>query len=124
MSKIASGRKLAGAGTKKAPIPALAKLEKAPRMRAKAMWKQSRVSRAFSTDYRGIRIKITVDPETDNPTEICRYLSGKLAESAPVTCSLGIAKRIALEVVDKQVGADPAWANAEYRHNSDIWKKP
>jgi hypothetical protein len=104
--------------------PALAKLEKEPKMRAKAMWKQSAVSRAFSTDYRGIRIKITVDPETEKPTEISWYPNGKLTESAPVTCTLEVAKRIGLEVVDQQVGQDPSWANAEYRHNSDIWKKP
>jgi hypothetical protein len=64
----------------------------------------------------GIRIKITVDPETEKPTEISWYLNGKLAESAPVTCTL--------EVVDQQIAEDPAWANAEYRHNSDIWKRP
>lgn len=90
----------------------------------KSIWEQSSVSRAFSTDYRGIRIKIIVDPETEKPTEICWYLSGKLAESAPVTCTLEVAKRIALEVVDQQIAQDAAWANAEYRHNSDIWKKP
>jgi hypothetical protein len=103
-------------------IPALAKLDKEPKMRAKPMWEQSSVSGAFSTAYRGIRIKITVDPKTDKPTEISWCLSGKLAESVPVTCSLEIAKRIALEVVDQQIAQDAAWANAEYRHNSDIWK--
>jgi hypothetical protein len=106
------------------PMPALAKLAKAPKMKAKEMWEQSSISRAFSSDYRGIRIKITVDPETDQPTEISWYLNGKLTESAPVTCTLEIAKRIAQEVVDQQIAEDPAWANAEYRHNSDIWKKP
>jgi hypothetical protein len=50
--------------------------------------------------------------------------TGFRVESAPVTCTLEIAKRIALEVVDRQIAEDPAWANAEYRHNSDIWKKP
>jgi len=34
------------------------------------------------------------------------------------------AKRIALEVVDRQIAEDAAWANAEYRHNRHIWKKP
>jgi hypothetical protein len=91
---------------------------------AKAIWKQGSVSRDFSAAYRGVRIKIIVDPKTDKPTEICWYLNGKLAESAPVTCTLEIAKKIAQEVVDRQITEDPAWANAEYRHNSDIWKKP
>jgi hypothetical protein len=88
------------------------------------MWEQSSMSRAFSTDYRGIRIKITVDPKTDKPTEISWYLNGKLTESAPVTCTLEIAKRIAQEVVDQKIAEDAAWANAEDRHNRDIWKKP
>ena len=104
--------------------PALAKLEKEPKMRAKAMWKQSRVSHAFSTDYRGIRIKITVDPKTDKPTEISWYLNGKLTESAPVTCTLEVAKQIAVKVVDHQIETDAQWAHSDYRHNSDIWKKP
>jgi hypothetical protein len=123
MRKIASGRKLAGAGTKKAPIPALAKLEERTENEGKSNVEQSRVSRAFSTDYRGIRIKITVDPKTDKPTEISWYLSGKLAESAPVTCDLEQAKRIAEKVVDHQIETDAQWAHSEYRHNSDIWKK-
>src|SRR5260370_41862570 len=105
-------------------IPALAKLEKTPKMRAKEMWEQSSISRAFSTDYRGIRIKITVDPETEKPTEISWYLNGKLTESAPVTCSLDIAKKIGTKVIDEKILEDAAWANAEDRHNSDIWKKP
>jgi hypothetical protein len=91
---------------------------------AKATWKQGSINRDFSTAYRGVRIKTTVDPKTDQPTEISWYLNGKLTESAPVTCTLEIAKRIALEVVDRLIAEDPAWANAEYRHNSDIWKKP
>jgi hypothetical protein len=104
-------------------IPALAKLEKEPKMTAKAMWKQSRVSRAFSTDYRGIRIKIAVDPKTEKPTEISWYLNGKFTESAPVACSLDIAKKFGTKVIDEKIPEDAAWANAEYRHNSDIWKK-
>jgi hypothetical protein len=106
------------------PIPALAKLEKAPKMKAKEMWEQSSISRAFSTDYRGIRIKITVDPKTDKPTEISWYLNGKLAESAPVTGPLEVCKKIAVKVVDHQIETDAQWAHSEYRHNSDIWKKP
>jgi hypothetical protein len=74
------------------------------------MWKQSRVGRAFSTDYRGIRIKITVDPKTDKPTEISWYISGKLAESSPVTCTLEVAKQIAVQVVDHQIETDAQWA--------------
>jgi hypothetical protein len=92
-------------------------------MTAKAMWKQGAKTGNWSATFRGIGIVIRIDPETDKPTEMCWYLSGKLAESAPVTCALEIAKRIALEVVDRQIAEDAAWANAEYRHNRDIWKK-
>ena len=88
------------------------------------MWKQSSISRDWSAPYRGLTIRIKVDPETDKPTEISWYLNAKLEESAPVTCTLKIAQRIALEVVDRQIAEDASWANAEYRHNSDIWKKP
>ena len=93
-------------------------------MTAKSMWKQGRATKDWFGEYKGISIRVRVDPETDKPTEISWYLNGKLAESAPVTCTLEVAKRIAQEVVDRQIAEDPAWANAEYRHNSDIWKKP
>jgi hypothetical protein len=92
-----------GLGRRWDDLPVLVKLEKAPKMRAKAMWKQSRVSRAFSTDYRGIRIKITVDPETGKPTTLNFYLGGKLADSAPVSCDLEQAKRLCEKVVKIQV---------------------
>jgi hypothetical protein len=100
----------------------LAKLAKEPKM--KTVWRQGRSTKDWFADYRGLSVRVRVDPETDKPTEICWYLNGKLTESAPVTCPLETAKRIALEVVDRQIAEDPAWANAEYRHNSDIWKKP
>jgi hypothetical protein len=35
--------------------------------------------------------------------------TGFRVESAPVTCTLEIAKRIALEVVDRQIAEDAAW---------------
>jgi hypothetical protein len=90
----------------------------------KSMWRQGRATKDWFADYKGNSIRVRVDPKTDKPTEISWYLSGKLAESAPVTCTLEVAKRIALEVVDRQIAQDAAWANAEHRHNSDIWKKP
>ena len=89
----------------------------------RAMWKQGRVSKDWFADYRGLSARVRVDTKTDKPTEICWYLNGKLAESASVTCTLEVAKRIAQEVVDRQIAEDAAWANAEYRHNRDIWKK-
>jgi hypothetical protein len=61
------------------------------------MWKQGRATRDWFADYRGLSVRVRVDPETEKPTEISWYLNGKLTESAPV---------------------------AEYRHNSDIWNKP
>jgi hypothetical protein len=65
-----------------------------------------------------------VHPKTEKPTEISWYLNGKLTESVPVTCSLEVAKQIAVKVVDHQIETDAQWAHSEYRHNSDIWKKP
>jgi hypothetical protein len=88
------------------------------------VWRQGRPTKDWFAEYKGISIRVRVDPETDKPTEISWYLNGKLAESAPVTCTLEIAKKIAVEVADRQIAEDAAWANAEYRHNSDIWKKP
>jgi hypothetical protein len=88
------------------------------------MWKQGRATKDWFADYKGISIRVRVDPETDKPTEISWYLSGKLVESAPVTGTLEVAKQIAVKVVDHQIETDAQWANAEYRHNSDIWKKP
>jgi hypothetical protein len=43
-------------------IPALAKLEKEPKM--KAVWKQGSISRDWSASYRGLSIRIKVDHET------------------------------------------------------------
>jgi len=53
------------------------------------MWKQGRATKDWFAEYKGISIQVRVDPETDKPTEISWYLNGKLAESAPVTCTLG-----------------------------------
>ena len=90
----------------------------------KAVWQQATKSGNWSTTFRGISIVIRVNPKTRRPTEIEFFIGGRRVESAPVTCTLEIAKRIAQEVVDQQIAEDAAWANAEYRHNSDIWKKP
>jgi hypothetical protein len=104
-------------------IPALAKLAKEPKMRAvQAEWKQGSKTGNWSTTFRGIDIVIRVDPKTRRPTEIEFFIGGRRVEPAPVTCTLEIAKRIAQEVVDQQIAEDAAWANVEYRHNSDIWK--
>ena len=89
-----------------------------------AVWQQATKSGNWSATFRGIGIVIRVNLKTRRPTEIEFFIGGRRVESAPVTCTLEIAKRIALEVVDRQIASDAAWANAEYRHNSDIWKKP
>jgi hypothetical protein len=90
----------------------------------RTMWTQATQSGNWRTHLRGIGIVIRVKPKTRRPTEVEFFMGGRRIESAPVTCTLEIAKRIALEVVDRQIAEDAAWANAEYRHNSDIWKKP
>ena len=55
---------------------------------------------------------------------ICMTYSVSPLSLASRTRSLEVAKRIAQEVVDQKIAEDAAWANAEYRHNRDIWKKP
>jgi hypothetical protein len=94
-------------------IPALAKLEKAPKM--KAVWKQGSTSRDWSAAYRGLTIRIKVDPETGTPTEICWYVGGVLSEIAPVNCSLSVAQKIGVKIVDVQIENNPQWAHAEQR---------
>jgi hypothetical protein len=86
-------------------------------------WKQGPKTGNWSTTFRGIGIVIRVSPITRRPIEIEFFIGGRRVEFAPVTCTLEIAKKIAVEVVDRQIAEDAAWANAEYRHNSDIWKK-
>jgi hypothetical protein len=88
-----------------------------------AVWKQGSKTGNWSTSFRGIGIVIRANPKTGRPTEIEFFIGGRRVESAPVTCTVEIAKRIAPEVVDRQIGEDAAWANAEYRHTRDIWKK-
>jgi hypothetical protein len=92
-------------------------------MRAKAIWTQGAKTGNWSATFRGIGIVIRIDPKTEKPTEISWYLNGKLTESAPVICSLEVAKQIAVKVVDHEIETDAHWAHSEYRHNSDIWKK-
>jgi hypothetical protein len=85
-----------------------------------AIWKEGTKSGTCSTTFRGIDIVIRVD-KTGLPTELQFFIGGRRVESAPVSCTLEQAETIALEVVDRQIETDAAWANAEYRHNRDIW---
>jgi len=87
-----------------------------------AIWKQGTQGGTWSTTFRGIGIIIRVD-KNGSPTEIEFFIGGRRVESAPVSCTVEQAKTIALQVVDRQIAEDAAWANAEYRHNRDIWKK-
>jgi hypothetical protein len=89
----------------------------------KTMWEKG-ANGDWHADYRGISIRIKVDPKTGKPMEICWHVGGVLSEISPVTCSLSVAQKIAVKIVDIQIPKNPQWANAEYRHNRDIWKKP
>jgi hypothetical protein len=71
-----------------------------------------------------LRIVIKVDPKTRQATEVQFFINGKLDESAPLSCSVSDAQKIGLEVVDRLIEDTLHWKAAEYRHNSDIWKKP
>jgi hypothetical protein len=60
------------------------------------MWKKAPKTGNWSATFRGISIVIRVDPKTRRPTEIEFFIGGRRVESAPVTCTLEIAKRIVI----------------------------
>ena len=96
-------------------IPALAKLAKEPKMRAKSMWKQGRATKDWFGDFRGIRVRIRVHSETDKAAEISWYISGKVEMVSPVRATVDVAKRIATKVIDHQIASEAKWAQAEQR---------
>jgi hypothetical protein len=102
------------------PIPALAKLAKASKMR-KPMWKQSSISRDWSGAYRGLTIRIKVHPETGKATEISWYISGKVEMVSPVRVTVEVAKRIATKVIDHQIGSEAKWKAAETRYQRGLF---
>ena len=79
------------------------------------MWKQSRVSKDWFGDFRGIRVRIRVHPETDKAAEISWYISGKVDTVSPVSASVDVAKRIATKVIDLKIASETRWAQAEKR---------
>jgi hypothetical protein len=60
-------------------------------------WKQTTIG--WFGEYRGLTCRVLVDPETESPTSI----NWKLAESAPVDCTVQQAKTIAEKVIDDQI---------------------
>ena len=89
----------------------------------KAMWNQRSTSRDWSAAYRGLTIRIKVDPESGNPTEISWYIGGVLSEASPVDCSLSVAQKIAVKIVDTQIPKNPNWAQAEHRYQRGLFLK-
>jgi hypothetical protein len=87
----------------------------------KAMWKQRSTSPDWSAAYRGLTIRIKVDPESGDPTEISWYIGGVLSETSPVNCSLSIARKIAVKIVDTQIPKNPNWAQAEHRYQRGLF---
>ena len=94
-------------------------LEKEPKM--KAMWKQHSTSRDWSAAYRGLTIRIKVDPESGDPTEILWYIGGVLSETSPANCSLSVAQKISVKIVDTQIPRNPNWAQAEHRYQRGLF---
>jgi hypothetical protein len=94
------------------------------------MWKQGRATKDWFAEYKGISIRVRVDPDNGHPTEICWYLNGKLAESEPVTSTLEVSKQIAFKVVDRFMSLtvrhlnEPEFLDAEkirgWRHNNEV----
>ena len=89
----------------------------------KAVWKQCSTSRDWSADYRGLTIRIKVDPESGDPTEISWYIGGVLSETSPVNCSLSVAQKIAIKIVNSQIPKNPNWAQAEARYQRGLFLK-
>jgi hypothetical protein len=102
-------------------IPALAKLEKAPTLKAKAMWKQSRVSKDWFANYRGLSARVRLHPETGKATEISWYISGKVEMVSPVSATVDLAKRIAKKVIDHQIASEAKWKAAETRYQRGLF---
>jgi len=97
----------------------LEKLEKEPKM--KAMWKQGSISRDWSAPYRGLTIRIKVDPDTGKATEISWYISGKVEMVSPLRATLDVAKRIATKVIDHQIASEAKWKAAETRYQRGLF---
>ena len=77
-----------------------------------AVWKQTTIG--WFGEYRGLTCRVLVDPETDRPTTINWYVNWKLAESAPVDCTVQQAKTIAEKVIDDQIERGVwSWASAK-----------
>jgi hypothetical protein len=84
----------------------------------KALWQQAIKSGNWSTTFRGIGIVIRVD-DSGRPTEVQYFLQGKLDDSAPLSCTIDVAKRIVLEVVTRLIPETPHWKAAEAKHLRD-----
>jgi hypothetical protein len=93
--------------------------EKEPKMRA--MWKQSRASKDWFADYRGLSARIRVDPETGKATEISWYISGKVEMVSLVRATVEVAKRIATKVIDHQIASEAKWKAAEARYQRGLF---
>jgi hypothetical protein len=77
-----------------------------------AAWKQTTIG--WFGEYRGLTCRLLLDPKTDRPTTINWYVNWKLAESAPVDCTVQQAKTIAEKVIDDQIERGVgSWASAK-----------
>jgi len=99
---------------------ALAKPEKEPKM--KTMWQQGTKTGNWSATIRGIRTVIRVD-ENGYPTALQFFVNGRLDESAPLSCTIDVAKRIAITIVDRLIEETPRWQAAANKHDRDSFLK-
>jgi hypothetical protein len=53
-------------------------------------------------------------------TELQFFIQGKLNDSAPLSCSLELAKRIAQETIDRIIAENPHWRAAENRRCATV----
>lgn len=66
-------------------------------------------------NYRGIVIRIKV--QANKAWNINFYASRRLSDSAPVDCSVEMAKLIAVTLIDKRIPQDFEWEDAEEREH-------
>ena len=59
---------------------------------------------------------INVNQTTGKASEIAWFIGGRLDEVAPVNCDLGVAKKLAIIVVDRRILEEGDWAEAEEKH--------
>jgi hypothetical protein len=87
----------------------------------KAMWKQRSTSRDWSAAYRGLTIRIKVDPESGDPTEISWYIGGVLSETSPGQLQPFGCPENRRQDRGYPNAENPNWAQAEHRYQRGLF---